>query len=76
MAKTAKVVKKEQKVKAKAVKKQLELPLEGISDVWLHPHNDCSLKGSIFGVSTRLSVAPVCPRCRRFYELKQTGDKG
>ena len=73
MAKTAKVKKLEKSTKGKAVKKQLELPLEGIGDVWIHPTNDCSLRRSVFGVSTRLSVAPVCPRCRRFYELRQTG---
>ena len=73
MAKTAKAKKAEKATKAKALK-QLELPLDGIGEVWLHPPNDCSLKGSIFGVSIRLSVSPVCPRCRRFYQLKQTGD--
>ena len=74
MAKTAKVKKLEKATKGKAVKKQLELPLDGISDVWIHPTNDCSLRRSVFGVSTRLSVAPVCPRCRRFYEKRYTGE--
>ena len=73
MAKTAKVKKLEKSTKGKAVKKQLELPLEGIGDVWIHPTNDCSLRRSVFGVSIKLSVAPTCPRCKRFYQLKQTG---
>ena len=76
MAKTAKVKKLEKSTKVKAQKKQSASPLDGVGDVWLHPTNDCSLKGSIFGVTIKLSVAPVCPRCRRFYELRMTGDKG